>query len=271
MNRKLLWMFAAASLSMGLMACDVEEDEEGCTSDDDCAAMEICQADTMDGSGDEAAASMCVAVECMADADCATEGDTCNMTSYECETPVADPDFVYVAVVSTTDNATDLDDTNTPGPDIDAIELVSGGESFFADFVEASNTGAGGNEDGNVNGAVASILDANDAIPTDGGDCDLAEGQGFWSAGDADGFAVITFTGSRALADGDSITVWELDDAACDNVGTVRHDGYEVYVGTTDVVVDDIAASTDIGGDNWLSLGASGANGGVSDFSVVLP
>ena len=131
-----------------------------------------------------------------------------------------------------------------------------------------------GNDDGNVNNSVNAILHQNDAIPDNGGDCNLAEagdGGQFWSMGDGAGYVIVSFPGDRALEDNDTITVWELDDIICDNVGTSRADSYEVYVGNSDAGPNGISNSSGIGGNNWLSLGAAPGTGGVENFTVALP
>ena len=171
---------------------------------------------------------------------------------------------------SVTTSADDLDNTNTPGPDIDSIELISNGRSQFATVVEAFRQGLGGNGDGNVNALVSAVTGNNDAIPTGGGDCSLREGTGFWSMGNVEGFVVVSF-GRRVLNNGDVVQVWELDDLICDNVSTVRADSYEVLVGFNDVDIASLTSVSGLRGESWLYIGASAGTGGVAEFVVDIP
>ena len=178
--------------------------------------------------------------------------------------------YPYVALISETTNADDINDTNTPGPDIDAIELTSGGTSVFATTIEASAQGAGGDADSrNANGVIATITGPNDAIPDGGGDCNLAEDDAsqFWSMGDTTGFAVVSF--GQDLLDGDTVTVWELDNVIC-NFSTERTDAYGAYVGSSAAELSEATTATDIGGDAWLALGSSAA-GGMETFTFAMP
>ncbi len=295
-NRNTLILATSAIVALGLFSgCELEEDTV-CTTNADCTvAGETClniDAETQEGTcgvegtnpqtcGDDTqcsgnfacdtTAGTC-ATSCTADAGCA-DGSTCNADGTACVADVTT--WPYVAIVSETTASNDINDTNTPGPDIDAIELVAGGSSFFATTVAASAQGAGGNGDGNVNSNISAITGANDAITTGGGDCvldDDSDGAKFWSMGDTTGFVVVTF--AQEPADGNTIKVWELDEQICDNVGTARADHYGVYLGNNSVVPGDILAATGIGGSNWLSLGSGTGNPSqtdVSSFAIATP
>ena len=254
-----------AVLCMSLLAgCD-EERSDTCTTSSDCAESQECI-----GIDSETGEGVCVSREldpCV-DADCAPD-EVCQPDGI-CEAAWTYPeDWRYVAIISTTRNPTDLDDTNTPGPDIDAIELMANGESIYATTVEAFGQGAGGNDDGNVNAVVSSLLGSRDAIPTGGGECDLSEGTGFWSMGDSTGFVVVSFD-NTSLEDGNTISVWELNDLICDNISTTRADIFQLFTGSSEVDLTAISSASDISGNNWLSQGV-GIGGPLLEYTVDFP
>jgi hypothetical protein len=192
------------------------------------------------------------------DPDCATN-DACTAAEY-----------VWVVVRSRTATQADID-TNTPGPDIDAIELFDGAESFFIDINEINNVQGAAGAAGNNNADPLSIA----GIPDGGigGDCDLAEDPNgkFWSMGSgllslgAEGFVVAKFEGVASFGAGAVITVYEVGARGCDNVGTARDDEYEIYVGTSDAVIDTV---DDFNTAAYLSLGLTGAGGDTHTVTV---
>lgn len=94
-----------------------------------------------------------------------------------------------------------------PGADIDAIELRSGGVSYYAQrvtdsFIDPSSTRADDPED---------IL----GPPDNGASCDLTTGNEHWIALNG-GEIVVAFEGNRAIRSGDTIVVYECSGAAVD-------------------------------------------------------
>ncbi len=284
LNRNWLAMAAAAFLALGLSTgCSVDEDD--CTSNADCAEDEICSGlteEVTEGTCEKVEAATCgegaacsnnfacntetstCHTTCTTDAECVS-GFTCSDTNACVADATATVTYPYVAIISETTNAEDLEN-NTPGPDIDAIELISGGTSYFAAQVPASFQGAA---DENANNDVNAITGPLDAIPSSGTDCDLAEvpNAKFWSMGDNTGFAVVTF--SQNVADGDMIRVWELDDLLCD-IGP-RSDQYAVSVGNNAVDLATISTASSVSGNNWTHQGSSNGGGGKIEFTFAAP
>jgi hypothetical protein len=201
--------------------------------------------------------STCGTFDCD-DPDCATN-DACTAAEY-----------VWVAVRSRTATQADID-TNTPGPDIDAIELFDGAESFFIDINEIYNVQGAAGTAGNNNAEPLSIA----GIPDGGigGDCDLAEDPNgkFWSMGSgelslgAEGFVVAKFEGVASFGAGAEITVYEIGAGGCDNVGTARDDEYEIYIGTSAAVIDTVDEFDTAA---YMSLGLTGAGGDTHTVTV---
>lgn len=224
----------------------------------------------MSDAGMPSDASADAAPECVSGDDCASgicEDGVC--------VPEAEMDpYLYVAVVSTA-SGDDALDTNTPGPDIDAVQLIKGGTDNFATAVESFAAGEVGFE-GNVNDDVALVVGPNDAIPAVDGseDCNFAEvgdGAEFHSMGGAGGYFVVSFGGGLEVADGDTINVWEIASTSCANVGTVRPDSYNVFIGTV-AALDATTSAADISAENgWSLVGASAATGGIFSMTASIP
>ena len=178
--------------------------------------------------------------------------------------------YPYIAIVSETSNDDDINETPIPGPDIDAIELISGETSYFAEQILRHEHG---HFDENDNDDVNVIIGANDAIPDGGGDCNLAaasDGGQFWSMGGMDGFAIVTF--SQNIQDGDTIRIWELSEMICTNFNTFEMDQYGVFVGNNEVDFHDNFTISDImNGENWSYQGSSSASGGINEFTFSAP
>ncbi|MFT6628504.1 MAG: hypothetical protein ACJA1R_001766 [Flavobacteriales bacterium] len=282
-------------LSFGaLSGCDADEGAEGttCAIDDDCVAPLTC--------GD---ANVCVSAavqvacteggtECGAGEMCGTDGfcadsgmtactdgtecaDTEQCTDGFCESIPATP-YLYVAIVSNVPaGSAEGIETNTPGPDVDAIQLIQGGVDNFAAVVEGSAQGETDADEGNNNADSSKVTGANDAIPAVDGseDCNLdeaADGGTFFSMGGEGGFLIVSFAAGIEITTGDTLNVWELSDASCANVSTVRPDAFSVYVSnTTDV--SGVATAADISAANgWQLVGASGGNGGIFSQTVTI-
>lgn len=178
------------------------------------------------------------------------------------------PGFSALGIVSITAAGNDIE-TDTPGPDIDAIQIIRDGEPVYAAAILGSSVGLVGAE-GNDNDDENAILGPNDAIPSPDGslDCDLTEadeGGAFFSLGGEGGYLMVSFVFS--LEPGDEIRVFELDQSTCANVSTVREDAYAVYLGSVELAgfvgeADDIDEE-----DGWTAIGVS--SGGL--FDAVVP
>lgn len=260
-NRFLLLVATLSLTAFGALAgCDADEDGtpigDGSGSGDGSA----------DGSGDAG---------CTDGSECA-DGEQCEIVDGETTgtcVPVPETPYLYVAIVSRADGDQALD-TNTPGPDVDAIQLIKGGVDNFAATVEASGAGAVG-DPGNNNDDVSVVVGANDAIPTTDGseDCDLSEsadGGTFWSMGGDGGYVIVSFATGIEIETGDTLNVWELADDNCANVGTARPDAYEVYI-TATADVASVNAAADITVDNGWALVGSSTGGGIFSQTVTLP
>ncbi len=259
----ILTSLAAVSLLTG---CDIAEDT--CTTDADCAEGETCQ--IAEGSAD---ANICVAAEgsgsgsgatCTTDPTICTAGQQCDDGA--CVTIV----YQHVAIVSrAVENASNHG--NTPGPDIDAVAIKSGGVASFAASVAKVIDGRASVPEGNVNDASSAITGTNDAMTdTTGGTCDLAEGAGFFSLGYGDApQGIIILAMPNAIAATDSVAVYEVGNGFCSNVSVVREDSFEVYVGP---LVVDLAAITDltslIGQGFKLAGSQTAQNGGIFEFAA---
>lgn len=299
--RKNLYLFmgAGALAATALVGCDVEED---CTSDADCGGFicEIADGETEGTCLSECTTALdcsvgftcdennaCVTdpgAQCTADADCGgaygcdtatgacfnscTDGSECvdgaQCTEGVCELMGADP-YGFAAVVSEIPaTAEDVTDTNTPGPDIDAIGYTEPGtgNEFFASTVANSlqgSAGGDGNEAANTSDATGQPNVVPDA-PSD--DCSFD--SGYWSMGANDGFGVFSFSGAAELGDGGSITVYEIGTDRCTNAAT-RADAYSVWIGQAST-----AATADAIRNGWCAVGTSGAEGGVFTGTINL-
>jgi len=261
----ILTSLAAVSLLTG---CDIAEDT--CTTDADCATGETCQ--IAEASGDS---NVCVAAEgsgsgsgsgadCSTDSSICTAGQQCDNGA--CVTIV----YQHVAIVSRA-----VEDAgnhgNTPGPDLDAVAIKSGGVASFAASVVKVIDGRASVPEGNVNAASAAITGANNAMTdTTGGTCDLAEGQGFFSLGYGDApQGIIILAMPNAIADSDSVVVYEVGSTYCSNVTRAREDSFDVYVGP---LVVDVAAITDlttlIGQGFKLAGSQTAQTGGIFEFAA---
>lgn len=261
----ILSSLAAISLLTG---CDIAEDT--CTTDADCATGETCE--IAEASGDS---NVCVAAEGSGSgsgsgADCTTDASLCSATQQcdngACVTIV----YQHVAIVSrAVENASNHG--NTPGPDIDAVAIKSGGVASFAASVAKVIDGRASDPEGNVNAASSAITGTNDAMTdTTGGQCSLAEGAGFFSLGYGDApQGIVILAMPNAIAAGDSVAVYEVGSGFCANVSVVREDSFEVYVGP---LVVDVAAITDlttlIGQGFKLAGSQTAQTGGIFEFAA---
>lgn len=288
MNRKSLSIFTALAAAGALGACDTDETTT-CSTDADCAGY-VCEmaAGATEGvcSATECAAGYvaddtgaCVMETCTSDDDCApyacdtdagacfsecTDGSECAAGDFQCDdtaTPgqcvaVTPEPFMYVAVVSKATGDTALNNPN-PGPDLDAISVEAGGNEDFAEVVEVFAQGAEGDETNTrpLSTHADAVL-AKDTVDA-GGTCDLDAQPGYVAIGDNTGFIAVSF--GRELADGDTITVYEIDSVYCSDAATERPDAYEVYVSRTAPAGTTLADITS----SWCFVGASGGNGGV--------
>lgn len=259
----ILTSLAAVSLLTG---CDIAEDT--CTTDADCATGETCQ--IAEASGDS---NVCVAAEGSGSgsgATCTTDASLCSATQQCDDGACVTIIYQHVAIVSrAVENASNHG--NTPGPDIDAVAIKSGGVASFAASVAKVIDGRASDPEGNVNAASSAITGTNDAMTdTTGGQCSLAEGAGFFSLGYGDApQGIVILAMPNAIAAGDSVAVYEVGSGFCANVSVVREDSFEVYVGP---LVVDVAAITDlttlIGQGFKLAGSQTAQTGGIFEFAA---
>ena len=261
----ILTSLAAVSLLTG---CDIAEDT--CSTDADCAEGETCQ--IAEGSAD---ANVCVAAEGSGSgsgsgATCTTDASLCSATQQcdngACVTIV----YQHVAIVSrAVENASNHG--NTPGPDLDAVAIKSGGVASFAASVAKVISGRASDPEGNVNAASSAITGPNDAMTdTTGGQCSLAEGQGFFSLGYGDApQGIVVLAMPNAIGAGDSVAVYEVGNGFCANVSVVREDSFEVYVGPLNADLTAITDLTSLVGQGFKLAGSQTAqNGGIFEFAA---
>ena len=261
----ILTSLAAVSLLTG---CDIAEDT--CSTDADCAEGETCQ--IAEGSAD---ANVCVAAEGSGSgsgsgATCTTDASLCSATQQcdngACVTIV----YQHVAIVSRAVENTS-NHGNTPGPDIDAVAIKSGGVASFAASVAKVISGRASDPEGNVNAASSAITGPNDAMTdTTGGTCNLAEGAGFLSLGYGDApQGIVVLAMPNAIKAGDSVAVYEVGSGFCSNVSVVREDSFDVYVGPLNANVAAITDLTTLIGQGFKLAGSQTAQtGGIFEFSA---
>jgi hypothetical protein len=176
----------------------------------------------------------------------------------------------YVAIVSrAVENPSNHG--NTPGPDLDAVAVMSGGVSSFAASVAKVIQGRSSDPEGNVNDVSSAITGPNDAMTDNtGGTCDLAEGQGFFALGYGDSpQGIIVLAMPNAIQTGDSVVVYEIGPGFCSNVNVVREDSFDVYVGPSNVNVAAITDLSSLVGQGFLLAGTQSAqNGGIFEFAA---
>jgi hypothetical protein len=284
-----------------LAACEVTEDK--CTTSADCAEGEtcviaagetegVCEADTAaecTGSGDECGDYTCNTASgdcntsCTADnvADNCDDGLACIEGSGgagTCGEPAA-ATFEWVAVVSKVTTDADITQTNTPGPDLDAVELKRGNQTIGWAYAAKYSPGATGTGDNaNANARKEALDGQNDAIPAvTPGECSLTEDPNskFVSVGGTGGFIVAAFKDTQGNAlkieDGDVIKVYELDNAQCSNVSRTRADVYDVYAIDDAAGLDSLTSASGFTGGFFVSLGSSDGNGGTKEFTFSAP
>lgn len=259
----ILTSLAAISLLTG---CDIAEDT--CTTDADCAAGETCQ--IAEGSAD---ANICVAAEGSGSgsgATCTTDPTIC-IVEQQCDDGACVAIvYQHVAIVSrAVENVNNAG--NTPGPDIDAVAIKSGGLASFAASVAKVIAGRASDPEGNVNAVASAITGPNDAMTdTTGGTCNLAEGAGFLSLGYGDApQGIVILAMPNAIGAGDSVAVYEVGSGFCSNVSVVREDSFDVYVGPLVVDLNAITDSTTLIGQGFKLAGSQSAQtGGIFEFAA---
>jgi hypothetical protein len=265
----ILTSLAAVSFLSG---CDIAEDT--CTTDADCAEGETCQ--IAEGSADE---NICVAGEGSGSgsgsgATCTTDPTICSAEQQCDDGACVAIVYQHVAIVSrAVENANNHG--NTPGPDLDAVAIKSGGVASFAAAEDNSPMklilGRASDPEGNVNANRAAITGPNDAMTdTSGGTCDLAEGQGFFSLGYGDGpQGIVVLAMPNPIVAGDSIVVYEVGNGFCANVSVVREDSFDVYVGPLNADLAAITDLTSLVGQGFKLAGSQTAQtGGIFEFAA---
>jgi hypothetical protein len=187
----------------------------------------------------------------------------------ECEIPdgasvgSCPPVWTWLAVVSTAAGDESLA-SDTPGPDIDAVELVQQSTVSWATSVLAAAEGSvtGGRA---LTGVPENVLAAPDDFTTPGGDCALDDALTTFAMGGAGGFVVVSFDGAASIEEGASVRVIELASGpfGCGNIATERPDSFEVYLGRGDAP----GTASEITG-TWCRIGVSSRLGGVAEFIV---
>lgn len=249
---------------------------EGCSLDNPCEEGFVCEFE------EDAEVGTCVeegeeTPECTENSECEGAGEFC--IDEVCRVP-----FTWVSVVSDTTTAADWT-TSNPGPDVDAIEVIRGGQSVWAQTVEGSRIGtvAGDGQTTNCSNPEAAIGSPR-SMPTNGqnGTCALsgtsAEDQlRYYCLGGGDnaataGYLTVSFGDDFYLVDGDVIRVWELapvtapgSEFGCENTSVNRNDAYSVFAGKAG------ASTSPINNENFLSVGSSQAEGGVFSFTFSDP
>jgi hypothetical protein len=261
----ILTSLAAVSLLSG---CDIAEDT--CTTDADCAEGETCQ--IAEGSADE---NICVAGEGSGSgsgsgATCTTDPTICSAEQQCDDGACVAIVYQHVAIVSrAVENVNNAG--NTPGPDLDAVAIKSGGVSSFAASVAKVIAGRASDPEGNVNAVASAITGPNDAMTdTTGGTCNLAEGAGFLSLGYGDGpQGIVILAMPNAIGAGDSVAVYEVGSGFCSNVSVVREDSFDVYVGPLVVDLNAITDLTTLVGQGFKLAGSQTAQtGGIFEFAA---
>ncbi|TVR03871.1 MAG: hypothetical protein EA398_03715 [Deltaproteobacteria bacterium] len=274
-NRRLLMLLLAAGLSFGLAACG--EDEDGpftptepmgtaCSADADCDGNFACN--IAEGAEEGICFEACTsATQCAEGFDCAAvEGEETDAEPMmACVEIVASSDpaspYTFVGVLSTTDSP----EGTTPGPNVDAIEIIRDGASVFAQSVEANLFVQGsGNAEPGANDPESALGTADIRSAFEGAqECDEAVSANTYSLGATGGYLVVGF-GAFEIQDGDTIRVWETSNPPCTNF-TARNPGdtYELFVGRADA----LGSRFD---DGWFSQGSISV-AGPREFTATLP
>ncbi len=290
-NRFLILCSAAALSASVLTGCEAEEDS--CETDADCGEGFVCQGATPDEPGTcveqttpegtpctddsactggylcDAAASLCfegcteAAVECASGFQCDGADDAAGTLGTCNEIPM-EPYTVAIVTSEVAPTADEINDTNTPGPDVDFISLTSGNQ-VLSPVVTSSVHGAIGDE--NATNGVNGIT-AQDAMSGAGPtfECDPNDGDTYWSMGANDGFFAVTFGAGQEMIDGDIISVYELSRTSCSSgVSTEWVDSYAIYIhnGTVPATATEIRGAA-------CAQGVSGADGGFTQATVSL-
>ena len=266
----ILTSLAAVSLLTG---CDIAE--ETCATDADCdtAAGEVCAnidettsegtcEAPADGSGSGSGSGS--GDTCATDEDCAA-GEQCDDSA--CGAIV----YQHVAIVSRA--VEDLTKINkTPGPDLDAVAIESGGVSSFAASAPVLIFGRASDGNANENARKNDILGPNDVLTdTSGAICLDADGQSeFMSLGFGDApQGIVVLAMPNPIAPTDSVAVYEVGNVYCNDVTAVRDDSFDVYVGPVDANPDAITDLDTLLGQGFIKIGSQTAQtGGIFKFSA---
>ncbi len=269
----------AAAGSEGV--CSNPADYNPCGEDDDCPAGLLCELNGVSGQGecvptDDGTAGYA----CAADADCGdylcdsdrgicfgqcTESVAQCPDDYACVGadddngvrgacvptggggggggPVVSGYTMFIVTSEVTEDSADVQDTTTPGPDIDGVALFSGGQTILPNMVTVLE----GSAPTNSQNSDATWSIERNAMSGLGPsyDCDL-NGE-YYSMGARDGFLAFTFPGGRSIETGDTLAVYEMSRTSCPrDIDTSFDDSYNVYVHNGDVPASaaDVRATT---------------------------
>ncbi|NQW62599.1 MAG: hypothetical protein HQ461_07200, partial [Deltaproteobacteria bacterium] len=239
--------------------CDTAAGEV-CANIDEATSEGTCEAPA-DGSGSGSGSG---ADTCATDEDCA-DGEQCDNSA--CGAIV----YQHVAIVSLA--SADLGTPNgTPGPDLDAVAVVSGGVPSFATSAPVLILGGFSVGKPNENATKADILGPNDVLTdTSGLDCIDPDGHSeFLSLGyKADPQGLVVLAMPSPISATDTISVYEVGNDYCRDITTTRDDAYDVYVGPRDIDAAAINDLNSLSAQGFIKLGGnSGQIGKIFNISA---